>query len=96
MLIQSSLIELTLILPSNLPTKKLIIQIIIINKTSKKDKNKKIIKMSLKENEINNDKEEEKIIKTDSFDKIFNIQKLIHKHAGLKQLCKTKNIKFNI
>lgn len=52
--------------------------------------------MSLKENEINNDKEEEKIIKTDSFDKIFNIQKLIHKHAGLKQLCKTKNIKFNI
>ena len=52
--------------------------------------------MSLKENEINNDKEEEKIIKTDSFDKIFNIQKLIHKQAGLKQLCKTKNIKFNI
>ena len=45
-------------------------------------------------NENNNDsyknKEEkvEKNITKDSFDKIFNIQKLIHKQAGLKQLCK--------
>ena len=45
-------------------------------------------------NENNNDsykdKEEkvEKDITKDSFDKIFNIQKLIHKQAGLKQLCK--------
>ena len=45
-------------------------------------------------NENNNDsyknKEEkvEKNIIKDSFDKIFNIQKLIHKQAGLKQLCK--------
>ena len=45
-------------------------------------------------NENNNDsyknKEEkvEKNITKDSFDKILNIQKLIHKQAGLKQLCK--------
>ena len=41
-------------------------------------------------NDSYKDKEEkvEKNITKDSFDKIFNIQKLIHKQAGLKQLCK--------
>jgi len=35
-----------------------------------------------------NDKEKEKNPKMESFDKVYNIQKLILKHAGLKELCK--------
>ena len=31
-------------------------------------------------------------IHKDSFDKIFSLQKLIHKQAGLKQLCKIINL----
>ena len=37
-----------------------------------------------------NDKEKEKNPKMESFDKVYNIQKLILKHAGLKELCKKK------
>lgn len=50
--------------------------------------------MASEENHINDnteqkdDTKEEKNNKNDSFDKVFNIQKLIHKQAGLKQLCK--------
>ena len=41
-------------------------------------------------NDVNKAQEEKvkKNITKDSFDKVFNIQKLIHKQAGLKQLCK--------
>jgi hypothetical protein len=41
-------------------------------------------------NDVNKVQEEKvkKNITKDSFDKVFNIQKLIHKQAGLKQLCK--------
>ena len=58
--------------------------------------------MSSEENQIKNEiiakeeKTKEKNNKSDSFDKIFNIQKLIHKQAGLKELCKKKIIKFFI
>jgi hypothetical protein len=43
-----------------------------------------------KNNDVNKVQEEKvkKNITKDSFDKVFNIQKLIHKQAGLKQLCK--------
>ena len=36
------------------------------------------------------DKVKEKNPKMESFDKVYNIQKLILKHAGLKELCKKK------
>lgn len=41
-------------------------------------------------NNIAKEKEKEKNIQFDSFNKIFNLQKLILKHAGLKQICKKK------
>jgi hypothetical protein len=42
-----------------------------------------LINTESKENkEINNEK--------DSFEKVFHLQKLIHKQAGLKRLCKKK------
>jgi hypothetical protein len=52
--------------------------------------NDQIIINNEKNNDINKSQEEkeEKNIPKDSFDKVFNIQKLIHKQAGLKQLCK--------
>lgn len=52
--------------------------------------NDQIIINNENNNDINKSQEEkaEKNIPKDSFDKVFNIQKLIHKQAGLKQLCK--------
>ena len=43
-------------------------------------------------NNYNNKSEEKKNNNKDSFDKVYNMQKLIHKQAGLKQLCKKKII----
>jgi len=52
--------------------------------------NDQIIINNESNNDVNKSQEEkvEKNIPKDSFDKVFNIQKLIHKQAGLKQLCK--------
>jgi hypothetical protein len=52
--------------------------------------NDQIIINNENNNDVNKSQEEkvEKNIPKDSFDKVFNIQKLIHKQAGLKQLCK--------
>ena len=52
--------------------------------------NDQIIINNENNNDINKSQEEkvEKNIPKDSFDKVFNTQKLIHKQAGLKQLCK--------
>lgn len=38
-------------------------------------------------NQIKNEKDSKKEL-NDSFDKVFSLQKLIHKQAGLKRLCK--------
>ena len=41
-------------------------------------------------NNESKEKAKEKNIQYDTFNKIFNLQKLILKHAGLKQICKKK------
>lgn len=47
-----------------------------------------LINTESKENkEINNEKVNNE---KDSFEKVFHLQKLIHKQAGLKRLCKKK------
>jgi len=54
--------------------------------------NDQIIINNENNSDVNKSQEEkvEKNVPKDSFDKVFNIQKLIHKQAGLKKLCKEK------